>query len=70
MERKRRIRHDYSSNTSRPAPIKGTRQNFSLPVAKKMAWLFLSGLDPDVTGNQVKEFVESNVEDTEVIVRR
>lgn len=66
VEKRKRIRRLSLEN--RPAPIRGTNRNFNLSVARRMIWLFLSGLSPEITDIQVKEFIKDKVRPTHDIV--
>ncbi|XP_044745937.1 uncharacterized protein LOC123307619 [Coccinella septempunctata] len=47
-----------TSKRSRPAPIKGELEKFNLTVAENQCCLFVSGLNPDVVAQEVKEYID------------
>lgn len=51
-QRRTRIRQ------SRPAPIKGEMDIFNMKIAEQQCCLFLSGLNPNTTSEQVKECID------------
>ncbi|KAL3268124.1 hypothetical protein HHI36_007251 [Cryptolaemus montrouzieri] len=44
---------------TRPVPIKGAMDKFSLTIAEQQSCLFLSGLDPDIEPEEVKEYIDT-----------
>ncbi|KAL3287016.1 hypothetical protein HHI36_001502 [Cryptolaemus montrouzieri] len=44
---------------TRPVPIKGEMDKFSLTIAEQQSCLFLSGLDPDIEPEEVKEYIDT-----------
>ncbi|KAL3272259.1 hypothetical protein HHI36_022740 [Cryptolaemus montrouzieri] len=44
---------------TRPVPIKGAMEKFSLTIAEQQSCLFLSGLDPDIEPEEVKEYIDT-----------
>ncbi|KAL3273335.1 hypothetical protein HHI36_014784 [Cryptolaemus montrouzieri] len=44
---------------TRPVPIKGAMDKFSLTIAEQQSCLFLSGLDPDIGPEEVKEYIDT-----------
>lgn len=56
----RKNRNKRPTKNNRPEPLKGLNDSAtSLKVAQKMSFLFLSGLDPEVTGQSVAEYLET-----------
>ncbi|KAL3274840.1 hypothetical protein HHI36_019623 [Cryptolaemus montrouzieri] len=44
---------------TRLVPIKGAMDKFSLTIAEQQSCLFLSGLDPDIEPEEVKEYIDT-----------
>ncbi|KAL3289598.1 hypothetical protein HHI36_023011 [Cryptolaemus montrouzieri] len=44
---------------TRPVPIKGAMDKFSLTIVEQQSCLFLSGLDPDIEPEEVKEYIDT-----------
>ncbi|KAL3273782.1 hypothetical protein HHI36_015209 [Cryptolaemus montrouzieri] len=44
---------------TRPVPIKRAMDKFSLTIAEQQSCLFLSGLDPDIEPEEVKEYIDT-----------
>lgn len=47
-----------TSKQSRPAPIKGELEKFNLTIAENQCCLFVSGLNPDVDAQKVKDYID------------
>lgn len=56
----KKVTHRKRQHTiqKRPSPIKGENDNFQLAVAKKQSCLFLSGLSPNTTSEEVKTYLD------------
>ena len=67
VRNKGRSRQQYSNTVKtdlpripRPTPVKGSNDIFSLKVAERTSFLFLSGLHSSISADEVKNFIESN----------
>lgn len=62
VERKKTRIPNRPSNSSRPEPLRGTKDNSTglLRTAPKMAFLFVTGLSADVTSEDILEYLKEN----------